>query len=111
MIPTLLAIEEGEYNAHDKQMAQKLLNTITTKFSKTGQRDKISSSLGDLSKAVLGDIKGWHQAMSDVNTLKDIVETFLITFFEQHFNTDVTSTKAFQQHFKKERERDILYKR
>lgn len=111
MIPTLLAIENEEYSVQDKQKAQNLLNVITTKFSKTGERDKISSSLGDLSKAILGDIKGWHQAMSDVNTLKDIVETFLITFFSQHFNSNVTTTQAFQKHFSKERERDIMYKR
>jgi len=111
MIPTLLAIENGEYDNQDKQKAKKMLDILTTKFNKIGERDKISSSLGDLSKSILGDIKGWHQAMADVDTLKSIVETFLINFFSEHYNSNVTNTNAFKKHFGQERKRDILYKR
>jgi len=111
MIPTLLAIENDEHSNQDKQKAKTMLDVLTTKFNKVGERDKISSSLGDLSKSILGGIKGWHQAMADVNTLKSIVEDFLINFFSEHYNSGVTNTNAFKKHFGKERKRDIMYKR
>ena len=110
MIPTLLAIEKGEYSEKDKEMAQQMLNVLTTKFSKSGTRTKVSSRLGDISKAIFGDIKGWHQAMADVITMKGIVEKFLIDFFGEHYGTEVTKTSAFQKHYNQERRREKFFR-
>lgn len=110
MIPTLLAIENGEYEQGDKIEAQRMLNILTTKFDKAGNRSKVSSRLGDISKAVFGDIKGWHQAMADVTTMKGIVEEFLIKFFQEHYKSDVQKTKTFQKHYKKEKSRDRFFR-
>lgn len=110
MIPTLLAIEQGEYNAEDKEEAKRMLDILTTKFNKGGSRGKISSRLGDISKAIFGDIKGWHQAMADVTTMKGIVEKFLIQFFQKHYRSEVTTTKAFQKHYGQERKRERFFR-
>jgi hypothetical protein len=110
MIPTLLAIEKGEYSDKDKEMAQQMLNVLTTKFNKAGTRSKVSSRLGDISKAIFGDIKGWHQAMADVITMKGIVEKFLINFFKEHYGSEVTKTSAFQKHYGQERKREKFFR-
>jgi hypothetical protein len=110
MIPTLLAIEKGEHSPKDKQEAKRLLDVLTTKFSKYGGRMKVSSRLGDISKAIFGDIKGWHQAMADVTTMKSIVEQFLINFFQQHYGSGVTDTKAFKKHYAQERRREKYFR-
>lgn len=110
MIPTLLAIENGEHSPSDKEEAKRLLDILTTKFTKKGERMKVSSRLGDISKAIFGDIKGWHQAMADVTTMKNIVEEFLIKFFQQHYGSEVTKTKSFQKHFNQERRREKFFR-
>lgn len=110
MIPTLLAIEKGEHSPEDKEEAKKMLNILTTKFTKTGNRMKVSSRLGDISKAIFGDIKGWHQAMADVTTMKGIVEKFLIDFFEKHYGSGVTQSSAFQKHYNQERRREKFFR-
>jgi hypothetical protein len=110
MIPTLLAIEQGEYSPDDKEEAKRMLDILTTKFNKSGSRGKISSRLGDISKAIFGDIKGWHQAMADVTTMKGIVEKFLIQFFQKHYGSEVTTTKAFQKHYGQERKRERFFR-
>ena len=110
MIPTLLAIEKGEHSPNDKDEAKKMLDILTTKFTKTGNRMKVSSRLGDISKAIFGDIKGWHQAMADVTTMKGIVEKFLMDFFEKHYGSGVTDTKTFQKQYGQERRREKFFR-
>lgn len=110
MIPTLLAIEKEQHSPKDKEEAKRLLDVLTTKFGKFGGRTKVSSRLGDISKALFGDIKGWHQAMADVTTMKSIVEEFLIKFFKEHYGSAVTTTKAFQKHYGQERKRERFFR-
>lgn len=110
MIPTLLAIEKGQYSPEDKEEAKRMLDILTTKFGKFGGRTKVSSRLGDISKAIFGDIKGWHQAMADVTTMKGIVEKFLMDFFKKHYGSEVTTTKAFQKHYGQERRREKFFR-
>lgn len=110
MIPTLLAIEKGQHSPKDKDEAKRMLDVMTTKFGKFGGRTKVSSRLGDISKALFGDIKGWHQAMADVTTMKSIVEEFFIKFFKEHYGSSVTTTKAFQKHYGQERRRERFFR-
>jgi len=105
MIPTLLAIDKGDYPKEEKVEAKRMLDVLTTKFTKYGHRLNISNRLGDLSKAIFGDIKGWHQAMADVNTMKGIVEEFFVKFFKQHYNSGVTDSEVFKKRYNKERKR------
>lgn len=110
MIPSLLAIEKGQHSTEDKAEAKRMLDILTTKFGKFGGRMKVSSRLGDISKAIFGDIKGWHQAMADVTTMKGIVEKFLKEFFEKHYGSGVTDTKAFQKHYAQERRKEKYFR-
>jgi len=53
----------------------KSLSTYTT----TGKR-KVSSTLGNLSTAMKIDVKGWHNALADVDMLMKVLAKMVETF-------------------------------
>lgn len=102
-IPTLVALEETSLDQQEKQRAKQILDQLTKLYYDSGQRKKIASDLGSLSKSMLGQIQGWHQAMADVETLKALVEQFfkiaMDKFLSEDPSQDIRSNPTFKKYY------------
>ena len=79
-IPLLKSVEgSGELD-----LILKSLSTYTT----TGKR-KVSSTLGNLSTAMKIDVKGWHNALADVEMLMGVLAKMVKTF-KQYQDVDIS---------------------
>ena len=66
-------------------------------------KSKISSRLGDLSKALVGKIENWHTAFDDVRTLLAVFQ-HLKLFLEKYLDTDIYGPE-FRKHFSQQRDK------
>ena len=102
-VPSLITIEKTSRNAQSRQKAKDILNKITKQYYKSGQRMNISNTLSSLVGALRGQIGNWHQAMADVEMLKDLIENFFKLMFDKHFKEDfekdIRSKRTFKQYY------------
>lgn len=78
--------------------SKKLLDKLTQKWTSTGKRAKVSSRLGDLAPALLGQIDNWHQALADVQTTAALFRKFK-EFFDEHFGSELKYNHDFIRRF------------
>lgn len=74
------------------------LDRLTTKFTKSGKRAKVSSRLGDLIDALGETLKNWHEAMADVDATIKIFKQFK-TFFDKHHGSGVEQKDSFKRRY------------
>jgi len=86
-VPALITIEQSSKNEMSRKKAKDILDKITKTYYKSGQRLNISNSLSSLIGALRGSVGNWHQAMADVEMLKDLVENFFKLMFNKHYDT------------------------
>jgi DNA polymerase III epsilon subunit-like protein len=86
-VPALITIEQTSKTSLSREKAKVILDKITKSYYKSGQRLNVSNSLSSLIGALRGSVGNWHQAMSDVEMLKDLVENFFKLMFDKHYNT------------------------
>ena len=102
-VPSLITIEKTSRNAQSRQKAKDILDKITKQYYKSGQRMNISNTLSSLVGALRGQIGNWHQAMADVEMLKDLIENFFKLMFDKHFKEDfekdIRSKRTFKQYY------------
>ena len=102
-VPSLITIEKTSRNAQSRQKAKDILDKITKQYYKSGQRMNISNTLSSLVGALRGQSEGWHQAMADVEMLKDLIENFFKLMFDKHFKEDfekdIRSKQTFKQYY------------
>lgn len=102
-VPSLITIERTSKNSQSRQKAKDILDKITKQYYKSGQRMNISSSLSSLMGALRGQADNWHQAMADVEMLKDLIENFFKLLFDKHckedFEKDIRSKETFKQYY------------
>lgn len=97
-VPALITIEQSSKNAESRNKAKSILDKITKSYYKSGQRLNISNSLSSLISALRGSAGNWHQAMADVEMLKDLVENFFKLMFDKHYN-NITNKHTFKKYF------------
>jgi DNA polymerase III epsilon subunit-like protein len=97
-VPALITIEQHSKNAESRKKAKDILDKITTKYYQSGQRLNISNSLSSLVGALRGAVNNWHQAMADVEMLKDLVENFFKLLFDKHYST-IQDKPTFKKYF------------
>lgn len=102
-VPSLITIEKTSRNAQSRQKAKEILDKITKQYYKSGQRMNVSNTLSSLVGALRGQSEGWHQAMADVEMLKDLIENFFKLMFDKHFKEDfekdIRSKQTFKQYY------------
>jgi DNA polymerase III epsilon subunit-like protein len=102
-VPALVAIETTSKNSQSRQKAKEILDKITKQYYKSGQRLNISNTLSSLIGALRGQVGNWHQAMADVEMLKDLIENFFKLMFDKHLTsspeTDIRSNQTFKQYY------------
>lgn len=74
------------------------LDKLTTKFTSTGKRAKVSSRLGDLVDALGETLENWHEAMADVDATVKIFKQFK-TFFDKHHGSGVEQSDDFKRRY------------
>ena len=97
-VPALITIEQGSKNEKSRKKAKNVLDKITKTYYKSGQRLNISNSLSSLIGALRGSVGNWHQAMADVEMLKDLVENFFKLMFDKHFDT-ISNKGTFKKYY------------
>ena len=97
-VPALITIEQNSKNKASREKAKTILDKITKSYYKSGQRFNISNSLSSLVGALRGSIGNWHQAMADVEMLKDLVENFFKLMFDKHYN-NIQDKPTFKKYF------------
>lgn len=97
-VPALITIEHNSKNSDSRKKAKDILDKITTKYYQSGQRLNISNSLSSLIGALRGSVNNWHQAMADVEMLKDLVENFFKLMFDKHYNS-IQEKPTFKKYF------------
>jgi DNA polymerase III epsilon subunit-like protein len=97
-VPALITIEHNSRNAESRKKAKEILDKITKTYYKSGQRLNISNSLSSLVGALRGSVGNWHQAMADVEMLKDLVESFFKLMFDKHYGK-ITDKYTFKKYF------------
>ena len=85
-VPALITVENTSKNAESRKKAKEILDKITTKYYKSGQRLNVANNLSSLVGALRGNVGNWHQAMADVEMLKDLVENFFKLMFDKHYD-------------------------
>lgn len=108
-VPSLITIEKTSKNAQSRQKAKDILDKITKQYYKSGQRLNISNTLSALIGALRGQIGNWHQAMADVEMLKDLVENFFKLLFDKHYKDDAGSDIRSKETFKKYYMRNVRF--
>ena len=102
-VPSLITIEKTSKNSQSRQKAKDILDKITKQYYKSGQRMNVSNTLSSLVGALRGQIGNWHQAMADVEMLKDLIENFFKLMFDKHFKEDferdIRSKQTFKQYY------------
>ncbi len=91
-VPLLRSQEED-----GSQEAKQLLDQLTSKYKKDGQRKTVQSNLGALSKALFGQIDNWHQALDDVRATKKLVEQGLTLYMSKY--KDTITTPSFKKYY------------
>jgi hypothetical protein len=79
-IPLLKSVEGSD----ELDLILKSLSTQTT----TGKR-KVSSTLGNLSTAMSIDVKGWHNALADVDMLMKVLAK-MVGMFKKYQDVDIS---------------------
>ena len=92
-----------ELEAEGDEKAKAYLDQLTTAWTESKKRQKISSRLGDLAKAMAVDLKNWHQAMADVEATIEIFK-YLKKFFDDHFEADHQHKPDFIRRWKRARD-------
>jgi DNA polymerase III alpha subunit (gram-positive type) len=87
-----------EIDINAKATAKKHLDGLTTRWTKTGKRQMISSRLGDLATALKGGIENWHSAIADVQTTISIFLE-LKEFFDKNFNSELKFNNDFVRRY------------
>lgn len=78
------------------------LDMLTSKFTKSGKRAKVSSRLGDLVSALGEELKNWHEAMADVEATVKIFKQFK-TFFDKYHKSGVEQSDDFKRRYSRAR--------
>jgi hypothetical protein len=79
-IPLLKSVQDSD----ELDLILKSLSTQTT----TGKR-KVSSTLGNLSTAMKIDVKGWHNALADVDMLMKVLAK-MVGMFKKYQEVDIS---------------------
>lgn len=108
-VPSLITIEKTSKSALARQKAKDILDKITKQYYKSGQRMKVSSTLSSLIGALRGQIGNWHQAMADVEMLKDLIENFFKLMFDKHFKEDTEKDMRSKQTFRRYFMRNVRF--
>lgn len=102
-IPAMIAIETTNKNVEIRTKAKDILDKLTKKYYESGQRMTVSSTLGSLTNALVGQIENWHQAMADVKSTKTLIENFFKLLMDKHITKDISSdlrsTSTFKKYF------------
>lgn len=96
-IPTLITLETTSKYESTRKRAKQLLDKITTKYYKSGQRMNVTSKLSSLIAALRGKSENWHQAMADAEMLKDLVENYFKLLFDRHYD-QIIHRSAFKKY-------------
>ncbi len=97
-VPALITIENTSKNAASRKKAKDILDKLTTKYYKSGQRLQIANNLSALVNALKGSVGSWHQAMADVEMLKDLVENFFKLMFDKHYD-EIPNKLTFKKYY------------
>jgi DNA polymerase III epsilon subunit-like protein len=97
-IPALITIENTSKNQNSRKKAKDILDKLTKTYYKSGQRLKIANNLSSLIGALRGSVGNWHQAMADVEMLKDLVENFFKLMFDKHYN-EIPNKLTFKKYY------------
>lgn len=76
------------------------LDVLTKQWTKSGKRQKISSRLGDVSTALVGNIENWHTALGDVQTTINVFKK-LKEFFNVNFDSNLKYNHDFIRRYKR----------
>lgn len=109
-VPALITIENQSRNSNSRKKAKDILDKITKSYYKSGQRLNISNSLASLIGALRGSVGNWHQAMADVEMLKDLVENFFKLLFDKHYEKIIDKPTFKKYYMRNSRFEDRLNK-
>jgi len=88
-----------ELEADGDTEAKRYLDVLTKKWNwKKTKRAVLSSSLGDLAKALMQDLTDWHQALADVRGTIELFKKFK-EFFDNHFDKGLQDRPDFKRRY------------
>ena len=99
-VPAMVTIEQTSKDKQTREKAKGILDQLTKQYYKSGQRRTVTSTLGALTNALIGQIENWHQAMADVKTTKKLVEDFFKLLMDKHLTSDPSKDIRRKQTFR-----------
>ena len=81
--------------------AKQVLDKLTTAWTSSEKRQKVSSRLGDLVKGLMNqELEGWHEAIHDARATLGLLKEFK-DFFDKHFDSGLKYNHDFIRRYKR----------